>query len=1001
MITPRATRLVRSAGLGAFRQALVSLACDGDPLAARDRLVIVPTRAAAAHLLRAIENRRAAAAGAVLLPDFVIPAELPQRFADRIAEVPAAVDPARREVLMGVACRRAIDQGAAPPFRLRPGLLAEILGFYDQLRRNRKDVDTFERIALGVLEPGAESDRGAERLVRQTRFLAAAFRELERHAAELGWVDEHAMRSRAIASPAPRPWRHVIVAVGDRVRDPHGLFAADWDLLARVPGLDRLDIVVTDLALAGSFHERVHDLLPGIEEVRVEAPLAPSPRLRVPPATPGPAPEYTGGRAALQAQPLCWTARDREEEVAGFARWSREAIRTGEVTALDRMALVVRQPLPYVYLAREVLRSAGLALQTFDALPLAGEPYAAAIDLVCSLVSGNFARVSAVALLRSPHFRFFADGEPLRAASIAALDRALSAAGYLGELDALERIAAGWDEAPSTRGTATRAVPAATVLLAIGRELTPLRSPAPIGQALAVLLGFLTRHENLPGPDDPLRTRQLRARAAVLGLLTSLRDAHAELDPAPAEFDQAAALVRRWIESHTFAPRSGDTGVHLVDAESARFGDFDCVQLAGLVDGEWPERPRRNVFYSGAILRDLGWPAESERLDGARAAFADLLGLPSAQLALSTFTLEDDGVVAGSTLLDEIERIGFDRVEASPAIPRIFEYEALGLEPVRIGALSDARQADARRRIDMREVDPSRYRGATSGHTATAYSLSALERYQDCPFKFFAADVLRIEETPGDETSLSPRARGRFIHEVFQRFFEAWDARAAVAGGGSTITPGRFDDARALFGEVAGEMLARLPEADAGLERTRLFGSAISTGIVDLVLGIEAARPVDVRERWLEYRMEGEFALSGSDGRLVPLKGVADRIDLLEGNRLRVIDYKSGYAPDPKRALQVPVYALCAQERLSARDGSSWEVAEAAYVAFSGKRALVPVVRAGAADRDAVLGAARGRLLDVLDGVGRGEFPPRPHEPRICSYCAYASVCRKDYVGDE
>ena len=41
------------------------------------------------------------------------------------------------------------------------------------------------------------------------------------------------------------------------------------------------------------------------------------------------------------------------------------------------------------------------------------------------------------------------------------------------------------------------------------------------------------------------------------------------------------------------------------------------------------------------------------------------------------------------------------------------------------------------------------------------------------------------------------------------------------------------------------------------------------------------------------------------------------------------------------------------------------------------------------------------RLLDIVDGIERGEFPPRPYEPRICSYCAYPSVCRKDYVGDE
>ena len=51
-----------------------------------------------------------------------------------------------------------------------------------------------------------------------------------------------------------------------------------------------------------------------------------------------------------------------------------------------------------------------------------------------------------------------------------------------------------------------------------------------------------------------------------------------------ADFDAVAATVRRWIEGQTFAPRTGDSGVHLVDSESARFGDFEAVQLAGLVD---------------------------------------------------------------------------------------------------------------------------------------------------------------------------------------------------------------------------------------------------------------------------------------------------------------------------------------------------------------------------------------------------------------------------------
>src|SRR4029450_8710542 len=128
--------------------------------------------------------------------------------------------------------------------------------------------------------------------------------------------------------------------------------------------------------------------------------------------------------------------------------------------------------------------------------------------------------------------------------------------------------------------------------------------------------------------------------------------------------------------------------------------------------------------------------------------------------------------------------------------------------------------------------------GRTDGHAASGYAVSALERYQDCPFQFFASNVLQLDEVPEDEPSLSPRVRGRFIHEVFQRFFERWNGRAE-----RPITPEHIDSSRALFAEVAEPLLAPLPEADAALERTRLFGSAISAGIVDVVLGLAAVRP--------------------------------------------------------------------------------------------------------------------------------------------------------------
>ncbi len=665
VITPRDARLVRAATPAAFRDRVTTLACDGSLSEIRNRLVVVPTRAAAAHLLRTIEDARLTTPGAAALPEFVTRAELTTRLADRLPSGPRRLTDAEREVLLGVAARSAATSGYQPPFNLRPGLVAEMLRFYDELRWHRNSIGDFERRALDRLEPGAEYDRGAARLVRQTRFLAAAYRDFEQRVAAAG-ADEHSLRALLLTDLPSRPWQHVIVTVGDRAFDPYGLYPGDWDLLTRIPGLVSLDIVTTDTRLAGAPHERMHVLLPGIREVRAdEQATTGEPILLVPPAPERPV--APSGRT-----PILHVARDREEEVGLFARRVKHAARTTHAR-LDGAALVVQQPLPYVYVAREVLRSAGLPCQLFDTLPLAAEPFAAALDLVFSAISSNFGRQALIALLQSPHFRFV-DGEAtVSRYDVSALDRALAEAGYLGDLDSLERLVASWQEQTPERGVLARALRAAVPALHIVRELTPLRGPAAVAQHLRLLLTFVRAHERLPA-DESMRPRQLRARGAVLGTLLALEQAHTRFDDRPVEFDHVAALVRRWIEGQTFQPRTGESGVHIVDAASALYGTFDDVQLAGLVDGEWPERPRRNIFYTATVLRDLGWPSDADRLDGARSAFLDLLRLPRQHVLLSTFSLEADAIVSPSLLMEEVERAGLQSAGIEPSAHTGFRF---------------------------------------------------------------------------------------------------------------------------------------------------------------------------------------------------------------------------------------------------------------------------------------------------------------------------------------
>src|SRR5204862_2739593 len=127
-------------------------------------------------------------------------------------------------------------------------------------------------------------------------------------------------------------------------------------------------------------------------------------------------------------------------------------------------------------------------------------------------------------------------------------------AGYFGGADHLRRFA------ETARGLAARAARSAA---AAAEELAPLLNagdPQKPSVQLSALLAFLAAHDRMPAADDPLRERHLRARRAILSAIQSLRRAHEQLDDTPAPLVEIAAMIRRWIEGQTFAPRAGASG---------------------------------------------------------------------------------------------------------------------------------------------------------------------------------------------------------------------------------------------------------------------------------------------------------------------------------------------------------------------------------------------------------------------------------------------------------
>jgi RecB family exonuclease len=510
------------------------------------------------------------------------------------------------------------------------------------------------------------------------------------------------------------------------------------------------------------------------------------------------------------------------------------------------------------------------------------------------------------------------------------------------------------------------------------------------------VLAFLDRHLVPLDDADPLVDRDARVRTAVLDACRSLADAYERFDPGTAlDVAGAAAAIRRWLGAQTFAPRTGAGGVQIVDAATAPYGEFDEVQIVGLIDTDWPQRERRSIFYPAFLLQSLGWPEERKRLEGARAAFVDLLGLALRRFAVSTFTLEDDAIVEPSAFVHELRVAAPPRQVVTEEVPaRIFPWEALVLDPPALDALPEpARTWAAFRQSRTPATDPA-FHGAAGAWALPRISVSRLERYLDCPFKFYASEVLRLEEAPDDDDTRTPLERGLFLHELFERVFAAWQQQ-----GRGAITAATLDEAHAVFTEVAEAALATLPPGDAAIERLRLFGSAAAPGIARRVLAMEVERGGTIVERLLEYPLEGAFTFTDPDGRTreLTLRGKVDRIDLLQDGTFHLIDYKTRAVPDPRRALQLPIYSLCVTRQLDGYRGRRWRLGEASYLSYEGVSAVVSLTRTPD-ELPERLGEAQRQLFDVLDGIAAGRFPPQPAERSLCNTCAFAAVCRKDYV---
>ena len=276
-------------------------------------------------------------------------------------------------------------------------------------------------------------------------------------------------------------------------------------------------------------------------------------------------------------------------------------------------------------------------------------------------------------------------------------------------------------------------------------------------------------------------------------------------------------------------------------------------------------------------------------------------------------------------------------------------------------------------------------------------SPTRLEQYGACGYRFLLSSLLglRVPEQPRDPETIDPLVRGNVVHGALEDFFRERRAEGRPAPG----EPWAATDA---------ERLAAL--LDARLEEARRRGLA---GLPVFSRQQERAMHADMRRflvedslfrretRAVPHDFEMRIDVAGPGGQR--FHGYVDRVDRDEEGRVWVVDYKTGRAPDAKKAaelgggtmLQLPVYLLSAG-RAPEATAIYW------YISARGGFARVPYTATP------VSAATFGRVVAAMTGgVAAGSFPAVPgdfnefySEFENCRICDFTRICARGRGND-
>jgi ATP-dependent DNA helicase UvrD/PcrA len=384
--------------------------------------------------------------------------------------------------------------------------------------------------------------------------------------------------------------------------------------------------------------------------------------------------------------------------------------------------------------------------------------------------------------------------------------------------------------------------------------------------------------------------------------------------------EQMAQLERRYPDA-----------VQLMSVHAAKGLEFTHVWLLRVTSGSFPTSFRETLFEFPPALRSSIAVGEGK----------DVHDQEERRLFYVAITRARDRLSIGSR-----PGRGKDKTPTGYLRPLMGDRGLRGVLNVRDGnsAGSARMPADVSPIAEWMLLPPA---FSTQGMVLSA---NAVQSYSTCPMKF---KLERDWKIPGD--AAAAMQYGFAIHTVLKNYYDP--APHAVEQS--------IEDVIAAFrkefvkGIIDDPVQRQMYEAQ-GAEQLRALLESSPRGSVDVIAA----------EHTINFKIGDQ-----------EIRGRIDRLDRIQDNAVRVVDYKTGSPKDRKFAdesLQLSIYAMGVEQ-------NGFVPRELVLVNVQDNSQALSTRSSRQLD------AAKGKIQDAAEGIASGEFDPKPGNH--CRWCDYRQLC--------